>query len=227
MVESRIVYIVDDDLTVSHSMAFFLSKSGFETRSYSNGRDLITDSATLQAGCILLDIRMPDFDGFDVLAALGDRIAVTPVIVMTGHGDVATAVRAMKLGASDFLEKPCEENLMLATFARVFATLDDDSHQGTLRDEARAMIERLTRREQDVLRGLIAGRPNKTLAFELGLSVRTVEMHRARMMDRLGVRTLSDALRIAFRAGTATENGLSRGHRDPYDGAWTQDHAHD
>lgn len=217
MAESRIVYIVDDDAAVSHSTAFFLSTAGFETRSYADGRDLINDCATLRTGCILLDIRMPDFDGFDVLAALGDRIAVMPVIVMTGHGDVATAVRAMKLGASDFLEKPCEEILMLSTLARVFAALDNDSHQVVLRDEARSMIGRLTRREQDILRGLIAGRPNKTLAFELGLSVRTVEMHRAHMMERLGVRTLSDALRIAFRAGAPAMGGAPGGMRDPHD----------
>ena len=223
MVESRTVYIVDDDAAVSQSLAFFLGTTGFETRSYDNGGDLITDASGLRTGCILLDIRMPNFDGFDVLTALGDRIAALPVIVMTGHGDVATAVRAMKLGASDFFEKPCEESLMLATLSRVFATLENDSYQTMLRNDARSMIERLTRREQDVLRGLIAGRPNKTLAFELELSVRTVEMHRAHMMERLGVRTLSDALRIAFRAGLATSVAM----REPRETFEARDRAHD
>ena len=216
MSEKRIVYIVDDDVAVSQSLVFFLGTTGFETRCYDNGKELIADAARLRTGCILLDIRMADFDGFDVLAALGDWLAALPVIVMTGHGDVATAVRAMKLGASDFLEKPCEETLLLATLSRVFATLENNSYQIMLRNDARSMIDRLTRREQDVLRGLIAGRPNKTLAFELELSVRTVEMHRAHMMERLGARSLSDALRIAFRAGLAT-NMTMREHPETRD----------
>ncbi|TRW16671.1 response regulator transcription factor [Glacieibacterium frigidum] len=198
---SRIVYIVDDDAVVRASLAFFLKAAGFATRSYASGRDFIADVTSLRLGCILLDVRMPDFDGFDVLAALGDRTSAMPAIVMTGHGDVATAVRAMKLGASDFLEKPCDEDEMIATLERAFVVLEDHALDMTSQDAARAIIARLTQREHDVLHGLIEGRSNKVLAYELGLSVRTVEMHRASMMDRLGVRTLPDALRIAFRAG--------------------------
>jgi len=197
----RIVYVVDDDAIVRASTAFFLKSAGFATRSYGSGRDFIADVASLRLGCVLLDIRMPDFDGFDVLAALGARIASMPTIVMTGHGDVATAVRAMKLGANDFLEKPCEEDAMIATLERAFTVLEDHALDLTTQDAARAIIARLTQREDDVLRGLIEGRSNKVLAYELGLSVRTIEMHRASMMERLGVRTLPDALRIAFRAG--------------------------
>lgn len=201
MINSRIVYIVDDDAIVRASLAFFLKSAGFSSRSFAGGRDFVADVASLPLGCVLLDIRMPDLDGFDVLTALGGRTAAMPTIVMTGHGDVATAVRAMKLGASDFLEKPCDEDTMMATLERAFVTLEDHALDLTTQEAARAIVARLTQREDDVLRGLIEGRSNKVLAYELGLSVRTVEMHRASMMERLGVRTLPDALRIAFRAG--------------------------
>lgn len=195
------VYIVDDDAAVRASSEFFLKSVGFQTRSYNNGLDIVVDVASLPLGCLLLDIRMPDFDGFDVMEALGMRLATMPTIVMTGHGDVATAVRAMKLGASDFLEKPCEEEAMLATLERAFMTLEDEALNATTQEAARTSLARLTQREDEVLRGLIEGRTNKVVANDLGLSVRTVEMHRASMMERLGVRTLPDALRIAFRAG--------------------------
>lgn len=201
MSKTRLVYIIDDDASLRDSLAFFLKSAGFATRGYGSGRDFIADVATLRLGCILLDVRMPDIDGFDVLAALGERTATMPTIVMTGHGDIATAVQAMKLGAADFLEKPCDEAMMIAALERGFTALEGHALDQTMLDTARASIARLTNREDEVLRGLIEGRSNKLLAYDLGLSVRTVEMHRASMMERLGVRTLPDALRIAFRAG--------------------------
>ena len=202
MAETRIVYIVDDDETVRASTSFFLRIAGFEPRSYSSGKEFCDAAARLPPGCILLDIRMPGFDGFDVLEALGTHSFAMPVIVMTGHGDVATAVKAMKLGAIDFIEKPFEEDALLQELMGAFGALDDRVTERQQQDEARTKLGRLTPREVDVLIGLIAGHSNKVLAFKLGLSVRTIEMHRASMMDRLGVRTLPDAFRIAFRAGT-------------------------
>lgn len=197
-----IVYIVDDDETVRASTSFFLKVAGFEPRCHASGQAFCDAAQMLPPGCILLDMRMPRFDGFDVLTALGTHSFAMPVIVMTGHGDVATAVKAMKLGAMDFIEKPFEEDFLLERLAVAFAALDAGINERQQQEDARARLGRLTPREDDVLRGLIAGRPNKVLAFELGLSVRTVEMHRANMMDRLGVRTLPDAFRIALRAGT-------------------------
>ena len=205
----RRVYIVDDDLAVGGAVAFFLKTVGFDTYNFWSGRELIAESATLRPGCVLLDVRMPEFDGFDVLDALGSRKNTLPVIMMTGHGDVATAVRAMRLGASDFLEKPCEEEVMLTTLSRVFAQLANATHHVALTGEARALIDRLTPRERDILQGLMAGRSNKILAFELGLSIRTVEMHRSHMMERLNVRTLPDVLRIAFQAVTPPKRSLA------------------
>lgn len=201
MTLTRQVYVVDDDSMVRSSTAYFLAASGLGARMFRSGQEFLDALPGLDPGCVLLDVRLPGIDGLQVLEAMHDRLAQFPVIVMTGHGDVATAVRAMKLGASDFHEKPFDEAALLDTLARLFAMLDKqveaDDHQAA----AQARLALLTRREVDVLRGLAAGLPNKVLAYELGLSVRTVEMHRANMMTRLGVRSLPEALRLAYLAG--------------------------
>ena len=194
------VYIVDDDDDVRASTAFYLQALGFAVRTYSGGREFLADADGLLPGCVLLDVRMPVMSGLDVLAALKPYLATLPVIVMTGHGDVATAVNAMKAGASDFIEKPFDETLLSEMLARVATSLaavdtDDD------RRAALAKLKKLTLRESDVLRELSTGLSNKVVAHELGISVRTVEMHRASMMERLGVRTFADALRITCEAG--------------------------
>lgn len=201
MTLTRQVYVVDDDAMVRSSTAYFLAASGHAARMWRSGQEFLDELPVLSPGCVLLDVRLPGVDGLQVLEAMHDRLAQFPVIVMTGHGDVATAVRAMKLGASDFHEKPFDEAALLDTLARLFAALDKqveaDDHQAA----AQARLALLTKRELDVLRGLAAGLPNKLLAYELGLSVRTVEMHRANMMTRLGVRSLPEALRLAYLAG--------------------------
>ncbi len=201
MTLTRQVYVIDDDSMVRGSTAYFLAAAGHGARMFRSGQEFLDALPELAPGCVLLDVRLPGIDGLQVLEAMHDRLAQFPVIVMTGHGDVATAVRAMKLGASDFHEKPFDEAALLKTLARLFAGLDKqveaDDHQAA----AQARLALLTRRETDVLRGLAAGLPNKVLAYELGLSVRTVEMHRANMMARLGVRSLPEALRLAYLAG--------------------------
>ena len=195
------VYIVDDDESVRQSIAFFLSSMGFRPHLFSTGRDFLDEAAVLPPGCVLLDIRMPDLDGIQVVELLGDRVAKLPVVIMTGHGDVQTAVTAMKLGVSDFLEKPFEEDMLIEILDRTLARLSEQSRLFGEAEHARSLIERLTPREADVLRGLVGGLSNKVVAFNLGVSTRTVEMHRANMMDRLGAKSLSDALRTAFTAG--------------------------
>lgn len=200
-VGEQTIYIVDDDTGVRVSTAFFLQAAGFSPRPYSSGRQLLADVAGLRPGCVLLDIRMPDMDGFEVIERLLPRRAQFPVVVMTGHGDVATAVRSMKLGACDFLEKPFDEDVLVATLERLFLQLEDSVLGEQRRTDAAARLELLTAREVAVLHGLLAGHSNKVLAFELAVSVRTIEMHRANMMDRLGVRTFAEALRLAFDAG--------------------------
>ena len=199
--DCRHVYIVDDDEAVRHSMSFFLLTAGFTCRVFSAGREFLDEAAALPPGCVLLDIRMPDLDGLQVVDMLGVHGAKLPVIIMTGHGDVQTAVAAMKLGVSDFLEKPFEEGTLLEILNRTLSKLGEQSRQFDEKVNARQFIERLTPRETEVLRGLIGGLSNKVIAFKLGVSIRTVEMHRANMMDRLEAPSLSDALRIAFAAG--------------------------
>lgn len=199
----RIVYVVDDESEVRRSLGFFLKTAGFLPRPYLSGEDFLEDAADLAPGCVLLDVRMPRIDGLDVIERLGSRRATLPTIVMTGHGDIATAVRAMKVGAIDFLEKPFEEELLVDALNRGFAILLRQTKNERERREAERRIEALSPRERDVLSLLGQGKSNKEVAIALNLSVRTIEMHRAAMFDRLGVRTLPEALKLAFRAGPA------------------------
>lgn len=189
---------MEDDAAVRNALSFYLVAANFSSRPFACSQTFVAELDTLQPGCVLLDIRMPNLDGFGVLAELASRRAQLPAVMMTGHGDVVTAVRAMRLGASDFLEKPFEEDELLEILQRVFAELGDTVREFTRKREACARLGNLSSREQEVLRGLLAGHSNKVLAYELGISIRTVEMHRAGMMERLGVRTLAEALRLAF-----------------------------
>ncbi|MBA2918280.1 response regulator [Sphingomonas sp. MAH-20] len=198
----RIVYVVDDESEVRRSLGFFLKAADFLPRPYLNGADFLSDASELSPGCVLLDLRMGEIDGLKVIERLEGRMRRLPVILMTGHGDIGTAVRAMKLGAVDFLEKPFEEPVLVEALERAFAMLSRDVAEERERREAEQLIEGLTPRERDVLVLLSEGRSNKEVAIALDLSVRTVEMHRAAMFDRLGVRTLPEALRLAFRAGS-------------------------
>jgi len=144
---------------------------------------------------------MPEMDGLEVQAAMTERGINMPVIIVTGHGDVSVAVQAMKAGAIDFLEKPFEKAALLNAISRAFARIDDANARALEATEAQVRIAALTAREKDVLEGLANGYPNKTIAYDLGCSSRTVEVHRASLMAKLGIRSLSEALRIAFAAG--------------------------
>jgi two-component system response regulator FixJ len=197
---NRIVYVVDDESEVRRSLGFFLKTAGFMPRPFLTGRDFLEEASKLEPGCALIDVRMPEVDGLEVVEELARRHFRSPMIVMTGHGDIATAVRAMKLGAIDFLEKPFEDGLLVQALDRGFAMLDRDVHGESERRDAERRLEGLTPRELDVLTLLADGKSNKEVAIALALSVRTVEMHRATMFDRLEVKTLPEALKLAFRA---------------------------
>ena len=196
----RRVYIVDDDSGIRRSTYFLLTTCGYVPHSFASGADFLDAQPTLEPGCVLLDVRMPDLDGLKLLEQQREPHRHHPVVVMTGHGDVALAVRAMKLGAVDFLEKPFEESVLLETIEQAFAVLDRTRDMQDKRAATADLIGKLTARETDVLRGLLGGLSNKAIAFDLGLSTRTVEMHRASMMERLHVRSLSEALAIALSA---------------------------
>jgi two-component system response regulator FixJ len=192
---------VDDDRDVRRSLSFMLGAGEFQSRPFASGQDLLENLSALQPGCVLLDIRMPEMDGFQVMEALATRGVGWPVVVMTGHGEVSVAVRAMKMGAVDFLEKPFDEALLLASLERAFVLLKDRHEKADRRRNAEERIKQLSSRENEVLRGLMAGLPNKVLARRLDISLRTVEMHRANMMDRLRVGSLAEALTLAVQAG--------------------------
>lgn len=212
----KTVYIVDDDAAVRASLGFFLTTSGFVNVPFDDPHEFVRSLGQLEPGCVLLDLRMPALDGFAVLARLASLREQLPVVMMTGHGDVVTAVRAMKSGASDFIEKPFEEEMLLEILGRVFATLDGSLREVSRKRAASVRLSALSAREQEVLLGLLTGHSNKVLAFQLGISIRTIEMHRAGMMDRLGVRTLAEALRLAFEGDLgALATGTPAQHAEP------------
>lgn len=198
--EQPVVHLVDDDAAIRRSVGFMLKTSGHRVESYESGDALLKSSAKLDQGCILLDIRMPGMDGLEVQQALQDRGVSLPVIIMTGHGDVSLAVKAMKAGAVDFIEKPFEKQALLASLEEGYRRLSRKEATEDRARDAAIRLQALTARERDVLDGLAQGLPNKTIAYDLGISPRTVEIHRANLMAKLGVRSLSEALRIAFAA---------------------------
>ena len=195
-----LVHLVDDDGAVRRSAGFMLKTSGYQVKSYESGVELLKSSGELSHGCILLDIRMPGMDGLEVHEALKGKGVTLPVIIMSGHGDVTLAVKAMKAGAIDFIEKPFEKATLLGAIERGVRRLHDVEAGRDLATEAKVRLQALTPRERDVIDGLAKGLPNKTIAYDLGISPRTVEIHRANLMTKLGVRSLSEALRIAFAA---------------------------
>lgn len=198
--EIRLVHLVDDDEAIRRSVGFALKTSGFRVRVYENGTGILNEARDLETGCILLDIRMPGMDGLEVQEALKSKGVTLPVIIMTGHGDVSLAVRAMKAGAIDFIEKPFEKAVLLVAIEHAMGRLKQSAE--TIRDahEAATKLQLLTARERDVLDGLAKGLPNKSIAYDLGISPRTVEIHRANLMAKLDAKSLSEALRIAFAA---------------------------
>jgi two-component system response regulator FixJ len=201
MPTERTIHVVDDDAAVRHSLERLLGSMGFATVSYATPDAFLLEAPHLLRGCVLLDVKMPGISGLEVQTRLKAIGFVPPVIVITGQGDIQTAVLAMKAGAFDFLEKPYHNEVLLAAIeAALAAVLDDHSHQAV---DSAQRIARLSPREREVLDALVAGASNKVIAFELGLSVRTVEVHRARMMERLGTRQLAEAIRLAVLATLA------------------------
>jgi two-component system response regulator FixJ len=196
--ELQLVHLVDDDAGIRRSVGFMLKTSGHRVESYESGADLLGNAAHLDEGCILLDIRMPGMDGLEVQRALQENGVRLPVIIMTGHGDVSLAVRAMKAGAVDFIEKPFAKETLLASLEEGYRRLFQREVTHDRKRDAEIRLHALTPRERDVLDGLAKGLPNKTIAYDLGISPRTVEVHRANLMSKLRVRSLSEALRLAF-----------------------------
>jgi two-component system response regulator FixJ len=202
---TRSIYIVDDDDAVRASLHSLLSvRPDTLIRGYKSGDAFLAVIDELDPGCILLDFHMPGSSGLDVLRAIaGNRDFVA--IILTGRGDISLAVEAMKAGAQDFIEKPYQFEELSSALLAAFAHLEQSHAEAGRLGAAAAKLEALSAREQDVLRGLIDGRSNKMIAYDLDISPRTVEIYRANVMTKLGVKSLSEALRIAFAAGLIPE----------------------
>jgi two-component system response regulator FixJ len=201
MESKRVVHVIDDEETIRKAVGFTLRTAGFAVETYGSGVDFLKIADEAERGSIVLDMHMPDMNGLQVQAALTQMDISMPVVMLTGNGDIALAVQAMKAGAVDFLAKPIDRALLLDAIDRAFARIDTAEGRALEEAEACRQVDLLTPRERDVLEGLAQGLPNKTIAYDLGISSRTVEVHRASIMSKLGVRTLAETLRIAFAAG--------------------------
>ena len=208
MSAERLVHVVDDDADVRRSLERLLLAAAFTPILYDNGFAILDRVSGQSTGCMLLDVRMPGMDGLEVQAQLNDRGIGLPVIVMTGHGEVPIAVRAMKAGAVDFIEKPFDDERLLVAIELALAGAGRVSRERAVADAARR-IATLSRRERQVLDGLVAGHPNKVIGYDLGISTRTVEVHRARMLERLGTRHSAEAIRLAVMAMMAPPTSFS------------------
>lgn len=197
----RTVYLVDDDEGVRRSVSFSLRTSNYLVKTFASGIALLREAGALAPGCILMDVRMPEMDGLEVQRRLKAQGITHPVVVMSAHGDIAMAVEAMRAGAVDFIEKPFEKAVLLGAIEAGIDRLEAAGRRLARAEEARARLKVLTQREMDVMKGLVRGHPNKTIAYDLAISPRTVEIHRANLMHKLEVASLSEALRIAFAAG--------------------------
>jgi two-component system response regulator FixJ len=195
-VSGKLAYIIDDDREMRMSLRLLLQGSDIAARPFLSATDFLDELASLKPAPILLDLRMPGMDGIALLEILAERSLGWPVIMMTGHAEVPLAVKAMKLGALDFLEKPFSYGDLTAGMKRAFLLLEEQAKKTGL-SEARARLERLTRRERQILTAVANGLSNKEIALALALSHRTVEMHRSRMMRRLGARRLSEVIALA------------------------------
>jgi two-component system response regulator FixJ len=193
-----VIHLIDDDDGVRKSLAFSLTAAGLAVRTYESAVAFLEALPGLQPGCIVSDIRMPGIDGLELQRRLNEFRISLPVIIMTGHGDVGLAVEAMKAGAVDFIEKPFDDDVLLSAISVAIDRYDRTGRREMEIAQIRAKLESLSAREREVLQGLVAGHQNKTIAYDLKLSARTVEVHRANVMTKMGANSLSDLVRMAL-----------------------------
>ena len=196
----RVVHVIDDDEGLRESLAFLLRTAALEVRSFDSAKGFLEVLPEPALGCVITDVRMPDMSGIELLRRLKELRIEVPVIVITGHGDVALAVEAMKIGATDFFEKPFNDDLLLASVRAALKQQEGQTKRGAERAEIEHRISILSPREKNVLAGLIEGRANKEIAFDLGISPRTVEIYRANLMNKMQANSLSDLVRMALLA---------------------------
>jgi two-component system response regulator FixJ len=201
MPSDSVVHVVDDDEAARDSLEFLLRTAGFDVRTHETAMAFLEALPQVKTGCVISDVRMPGLSGIDLLKRLKELAVGMPVIIITGHGDVPLAVEAMKFGALDFLEKPFDDEVLLAAVRSALAQQKDTSRRHGELSQINARLTELSNRERQVLEGLVAGRPNKVIAFDLGISPRTVEIYRANVMTKMQAATLSDLVRMALVAG--------------------------
>jgi two-component system response regulator FixJ len=208
-----VVHVIDDDEAVRESLTFLLKTTGLAVRTYESAGAFLRDDPKSKSGCIVSDVRMPDISGIDLLHRLKELHATMPVIVMTGHGDVPLAVEAMKAGAMDFLEKPFDDDALLTAVTAALRHQGADAKREADRAGIVEKLASLSNRERQVLEGLVAGHPNKTIAYDHGISPRTVEIYRANLMSKMQAGSLSELVRMALVGGIL--DGAERSAKPP------------
>ncbi len=201
------IFVIDDDDAVRQSLEFLLKTAGYAVTGFESAKAFLDILPQLQSGCIITDVRMPEISGIDLLRRVKELRVDIPVIVITGHGDISLAVDAMKLGAVDFLEKPFDDDQLLAALKSALSQGADQAERKAELSEIHDKLAALSNRERQVLEGLVAGNANKTIAFDLGISPRTVEIYRANLMTKMAANSLSDLVRMAMLAGILTGPG--------------------
>jgi two-component system response regulator FixJ len=196
-----VIYVIDDDDAVRQSLEFLLKTSGMTVRGFESAKAFLDILPQIRSGCIITDVRMPGISGIDLLRKVKQAGIDIPVVVITGHGDIALAVEAMKIGAVDFLEKPFDDNALLAAVQGSLSRTADAAQRNVELGAITGKLAALSNRERQVLEGLVAGKANKVIAFDLGISPRTVEIYRANLMTKMAANSLSDLVRMAMVAG--------------------------
>jgi two-component system response regulator FixJ len=199
--DAFVVHVVDDDEAMRQSLTFLFRSARIQAETYESATAFLNALPQIKSGCVVTDVRMPGLSGIDLLRRLRELDIAMPVIVITGHGDVALAVEAMKSGAVDFLEKPFDDEILLSAVRSARNAQATDQERQALKAAINDRLASLSNRERDVLQGLVAGHPNKTIAYDLGISPRTVEIYRANVMTKMKAGSLSDLVRMALVGG--------------------------
>jgi two-component system response regulator FixJ len=205
-----VVYVVDDDEAVRQSLEFLLKTANVAVRGFDSAKAFLDILPQVKSGCVITDVRMPEITGIDLLRRVKEVKPELPVIVITGHGEIALAVEAMKIGAVDFLEKPFDDEHLLASVRSALDQEADVAKRSAEIGDIHNKLAALSNRERQVLEGLVIGNANKTIAFDLGISPRTVEIYRANLMTKMGASSLSDLVRMAMLAGILESAGKAR-----------------
>lgn len=203
-IDNYVVHIVDDEEPVRKSLAFLLTMTGFTVRVHDSASSFLAAAKTIGNGCLITDLRMPDMSGVELLEKLRDVGASIPAVVITGHGDVPMAVAAMKAGAVDFIEKPFEDEVLVEAIRRAASRLEESVAPAEDVFSLRSRLDSLSERERQVLSGVVEGLANKTIAYDLGISPRTVEVHRANIMSKMQARSLPELVRMSMAIGLSS-----------------------